>query len=107
MKGGIIISAYFIANISIHDQAEYDKYLYSVDEVFAKFNGKYLAIDEHPTVLEGAWNYTKVVLIEFPSEKELRNWYESEEYQKILKYRLSGALCDSLLVKGRTQDFIK
>ena len=94
------MSAYFVANIRIHDQKEYDKYLASVDDVFAKFNGKYLAVDEHPCVLEGNWDYTKVVLIEFPSDKELRAWYESEEYQMILKHRLRGAHCDSLLVKG-------
>ncbi len=94
------MSAYFVANIRIHDRQEYDKYLASVDEVFAKFNGKYLAVDEHPSILEGAWDYTKVVLIAFPSENELRAWYESEEYQTILKYRLRGAHCDSLLVKG-------
>lgn len=101
------MSAYFIANIRIHDQAEYDKYLDSVDDVFAKFNGKYLALDEHPSILEGSWNYTKVVLIEFPSEIELRTWYESEEYQEILKHRLGGAHCDSLLVKGHAQVFAK
>jgi uncharacterized protein (DUF1330 family) len=95
------MSAYFVANIRIHDQQEYDKYLASVDEVFAKFNGKYLALDEHPCVLEGSWDYTKIILIEFPSEKELRAWYESEDYQAILKYRLQGAQCDSLLVKGK------
>ncbi len=97
------MSTYFIANIRIHDRQEYDKYLSSVDEVFAKFNGKYLAVDEQPSVLEGAWNYTKAVLIEFPSEKDLRAWYESEEYQQILKYRLQGAQCDAILVHGHAK----
>lgn len=94
------MSAYFVANIRIHDQQEYDKYLASVDDVFAKFNGKYLAVDDHPSVLEGEWNYTKAVLISFPSEKDLRDWYESEEYRQILKHRLGGAQCDSILVHG-------
>ncbi len=94
------MSAYFIANIRIHDQEEYDKYLKSVDDVFAKFNGKYLAMDEHPSILEGTWNYTKTVLIRFPSEEDLLAWYESDEYQQILKHRLQGAHCDAILVHG-------
>lgn len=94
------MSAYFIANILIHDQEEYDKYLKSVDDVFAKFNGKYLAMDEHPSILEGTWNYTKTVLIRFPSEEDLLAWYESDEYQQILKHRLQGAHCDAILVHG-------
>jgi uncharacterized protein (DUF1330 family) len=97
-----MMSAYFVANIRIHNQQEYDKYLASVDEVFAKFNGKYLAVDESPSILEGTWNYTKTVLIEFPSEKELRVWYESDEYQGIVQHRLRGAHCDTILVKGST-----
>ena len=94
------MSVYFVANIRIHNQEEYEKYLSSVDEVFARFSGKYLAVDEHPYVLEGAWDYSKAVLIQFPSEKDLLAWYESDEYQQILKHRLDGAQCDTILVHG-------
>ena len=94
------MSAYFVANIRIHNQQEYEKYLKEVDRVFAGFNGRYLAVDDHPLVLEGAWDYTKTVLMEFPSEKELLAWYMSDAYQEIVKHRLAGAHCDTLLVKG-------
>jgi uncharacterized protein (DUF1330 family) len=95
------MSAYFIANIRIHDQQEYDKYLASVDEVFSRFNGRYLAVDEHPSILEGEWSCTKVVLIQFPSEKDLLAWYGSDAYKQILKHRLQGAHCDAILVHGQ------
>jgi uncharacterized protein (DUF1330 family) len=95
------MSAYFIANIRIHDEQEYEKYLKDVDEVFAKFGGEYLALDENPEVLEGTWDYTKAVLIRFPDKQELKRWYESEEYQRILKYRLGSAGCDTIIVQGK------
>lgn len=91
---------YFIANIRIKDQGDYLKYLAKVDEVFEKYNGKYLAVDESPELLEGNWSYTKSVLIEFKTKHEFENWYYSEDYQQILKYRLSSADCDSILIKG-------
>lgn len=94
------MSAYFIANIKIHNVQEYEKYLADCDDVFDKYNGEYLAVDERPVVLEGDWNYTKVVLIHFPSHADLLRWYESEDYQKILKYRLDSAKCDTLIVNG-------
>jgi uncharacterized protein (DUF1330 family) len=94
------MSVYFAANIRIHNQKEYDIYLASVDDVFFKFNGKYLAVDDQPSVLEGEWSYTKAVLIQFPSEEDLLAWYESDEYQKILKHRLQGAQCDAILIHG-------
>ncbi len=94
------MSCYFIANIDIHDDGEYQKYLKDVDAVFSKFNGKYLAVDEKPTVLEGKWMYGRVILIQFPNEIEFKRWYESPEYKAILQHRLKAAKCDTLLVKG-------
>jgi uncharacterized protein (DUF1330 family) len=94
------MSAYFIANIEIRDEEEYEKYLARVDEVFARFEGKYLAVDQNPEVLEGTWDYSRVVLIEFPDRAALLRWYSSEEYQEILKFRLRGARCDSVAIVG-------
>jgi uncharacterized protein (DUF1330 family) len=91
------MSAYFIANILVHDEAEYQKYLERVDEVFQKFNGKYLAVDKAPEVLEGKWEYSRVALIEFPDRESLKAWYYSNEYQEILRHRLHAADCDTII----------
>jgi uncharacterized protein (DUF1330 family) len=91
---------YFIAQIRINEREEYSKYLEKVDEVFARYNGEYLAVDESPALLEGQWNYTKSVLIKFKSKEDFDSWYYSEDYQEILKYRLNAADCDSILIKG-------
>ncbi len=48
---------YFVANIKIDDESEYQKHLDKVDKVFAKYNGNYLAVDKSPKILEGDWNY--------------------------------------------------
>lgn len=94
------MSYYFMAQISVHDAEEYEKYLQGVDEVFAKFNGKYLAVDQQPICLEGEWSYSRIALISFPSQEDLRRWYDSPEYQKILIHRLKGAKCDTIMIKG-------
>jgi uncharacterized protein (DUF1330 family) len=91
---------YFVAQIRIHDQNEYNKYLDKFDEIFSRYNGEYLAIDETPSLLEGNWNYSKSVLIKFSSKREFEDWYFSKEYQKILKHRLNSAACDTILLKG-------
>lgn len=94
------MSVYFIANIAIQKETEYEKYLERVDEVFARFEGKYLAVDRSPEVLEGTWEYSRVILIEFPDRAALLRWYQSEAYQEILKFRLRGARCDSIIAEG-------
>ena len=91
---------YFIAQIKINDPSEYEKYLDRFDDIFSKYKGEYLAIDESPTLLEGDWNYTKSVLIKFNSKKDFEDWYYSADYQKILKFRLSSSKCDTVLIKG-------
>lgn len=95
------MSAYFIANIKINDEKEYNEYLKDVDEVFALFGGEYLAVDGSPEVLEGGWDYSRAVLIRFPSKEELKRWYLSDAYQRILIHRLAAADCDTIIVEGK------
>jgi len=97
------MSYYFIANIRIHDPDEYKKYIQGSDSVFEKYKGKYLAVDDRPEQLEGQWNYSRSVMIEFPSKEEFYRWYRSPEYQVLLKHRLAGAECDTILVKGEEE----
>jgi uncharacterized protein (DUF1330 family) len=91
---------YFVAQIRIHNQDEYEKYLENFDDIFSRFKGEYLAIDESPTLLEGNWDYTKSVLIKFNSKEDFEEWYYSEDYQKILKHRLNASKCDTILLEG-------
>jgi len=91
---------YFLAQIRIHDNDGYAKYLEDFDEIFSRYRGTYLAIDESPDLLEGHWDYTKSVLVKFISKQDFEDWYYSDEYQKILKFRLNSADCDTILVKG-------
>ena len=95
------MSYYFVANIKIDDHDEYKKYVDEVEEVFSKYNGKYLALDDNPKLLEGVWNYTRSVIIEFNSKADFEKWYNSDDYQRILKSRLKAAKCDTILIKGK------
>jgi len=94
------MSYYFVAQIKVNNEEEYQKYLKNCNEVFCKYKGKYLAVDDSPMVLEGSWQYSKVVIIEFPDKNTFSQWYESPEYQVILEYRLKAAKCDTVFVKG-------
>ncbi len=96
------MSVYFVAQIRIEDEKEYQKYLERCGDVFDKFKGKYLVVENQPTILEGEWKYSRMIIIEFESEDDLRDWYESDQYQEILKFRLRAAKCDTVIVKGIT-----
>ncbi len=94
------MSYYFIARIRINDELEYQKYIDKSGAVFKKYNGEYLAVENAPLVLEGAFDYSRLVLIRFNSKHDFETWYNSADYQEILKHRLNAAECDTILVKG-------
>ncbi len=81
------MSVYLIAQIEIHDREEYDKYQEGFLEIFTKYKGEILVVEESPTVLEGEWQYTRTVLLRFSDEDEAKRWYESPEYQKLPQHR--------------------
>jgi uncharacterized protein (DUF1330 family) len=94
------MSYYFIAQIKINDETEYQKYIDAADEVFKKYNGEYLSVDDGPKILEGDWNYSRTVLIRFETKDDFNDWYNSTDYQNILSHRLNAAECDTILIKG-------
>jgi uncharacterized protein (DUF1330 family) len=94
------MSVYIIARFKIHDRGEYDKYSASFSEVFKRFDGTMLSVDEDPTVLEGDWDDTRSVIIKFPSKESALAWMTSDDYQAIAKHRNAGSTVNSILVQG-------
>ena len=94
------MTVYIISRLTIHDRTEYDKYESQFEEVFAKFDGKLLSVDEDPIVLGGDWDATRSVLIEFPSKDAALAWMQSDDYQRISKYRNAVSTLSSILVKS-------
>ena len=94
------MAVYGIAQITIADRAAYDRYQAGFMEVFGRFKGQLLAVDEAPAVLEGDWTATRVVLMRFPDEAAFRDWYDSPAYQEIARHRHDGSTGVVLLAKG-------
>lgn len=94
------MTVYILAQLRFTDRAAYDRYQARFMDVFRRFDGRLLAADEQPAVLEGEWQRDKVVLMSFPDETAARAFAESPEYQAISVDRKAGADTLSLLVHG-------
>ena len=94
------MSVYLIAQLNIHDRATYAKYGAAFMEIFTRYDGKLLSVDEAPKAIEGEWNYTRTVLLEFPSEEKANAWYLSEEYQAIAEHRRAASTANLVLIQG-------
>ncbi|MFT4676259.1 MAG: hypothetical protein ACI831_000250 [Candidatus Azotimanducaceae bacterium] len=91
---------YLIAQIDIADRDTYTKYGEGFMEVFSRFDGTILGVDEEPTLLEGIWPYTRTVLISFPSKEQALAWYQSDDYQAIAQFRFASSSANITMMKG-------
>jgi len=91
--------AYFIAKLTITDQETMGEYRAGLGAVFQQFGGEVVAADGDPTVLEGEWEGLTVI-IRFESRAEALAWYNSDDYQDLVRIRQSASTGDFILLDG-------
>lgn len=94
------MSVYLIAQINIRDREGYALYENGFMDIFARYRGKLLSVDESPETLEGEWPATRTVLIEFPSREDADAWYHSEAYQTLAQHRHAASEGNIVVVRG-------
>lgn len=95
------MSTYFAALIDIHDPERYARYLDGFDQVFQRYRGEVVAVEDSPRVLEGEWPAGRTVLIRFPDDEALLEWYRSPEYQALALHRRGASACNIAMLTGR------
>ena len=97
------MTVYALAQLRIHDAERYGRYIACFMPVLERYNGRLLAADESPRVLEGQWwDRNKVVLMQFADKDAFRAWATSPEYTEIAEDRKAGADAVVLLINGFT-----
>jgi uncharacterized protein (DUF1330 family) len=91
---------YIVAEVTIDDRAEYARYEAGFMEIFQRYRGELLAVDEAPRVIEGEWKHTRTVLLRFPDAEEAERWYRSPEYQAIAQHRWRASRANVALLDG-------
>ena len=94
------MSAYVVAQITIHDRERYGRYAAAFMPVLQPYGGRLLSADEAPEVMEGRWDRQKLLLIEFPDQDSARRWAASEAYRKIAEDRIAASEGVALLTAG-------
>ena len=94
------MTVYAVAQITITDRDAYNRYQAGFMDVFGRFQGRVLAADESPVVVEGAWDRQKIVMMSFPDAAAFHAWAQSPAYREISKDREAGSNGVVLPVKG-------
>jgi uncharacterized protein (DUF1330 family) len=94
------MTVYIVAQLRFTDRSRYDRYQQRFMDVFRRFDGRLLAADESPTLLEGRSEIQKLVMMSFPDEAAARRFIEDPDYAEISKDRHAGAQTTSFLARG-------
>lgn len=81
------MTAYFIVQVSVTDEAQMQKYREAVVPQIAKFGGRLVARRAAVHVFEGEHDTRPVVMFEFPSMDAIHAWWNSPEYVPVKKLR--------------------
>lgn len=82
---------YTVGHITVTNMDGYKEYAAQVPGIIAAWGGRYLARGGHTTVVEGEMAHDRHVVVEWPDRATAEGWYNSPEYQAILKIRLANS----------------
>jgi uncharacterized protein (DUF1330 family) len=93
--------AYLIVETDIHDAVQYEQYkAASPAAVAAGGGGRFLVRGGELAVLEGDWEPTRLVVLEFEDLEAAKRFYASDEYQAAKKLRDGAANLRMVAVQG-------
>ena len=95
------VTAYVIAESPHLDTPEVRRYRELAKASITRYGGRYLVRGALPDAFEGDWSpENRMVIIEFPSLEQARNWYTSPEYAQARAARSDISGRRMLFVEG-------
>ena len=93
--------AYWLARARVDDPEQYRKYADQVPAILARYDARVLARGGRSEVLEGPSDFSRLVVVEFPSLERARACFESPEYQQAAAFRRAGGgVVENVMVEG-------
>ena len=92
--------AYVVADVTRTDLERARRYSELAGVSVERHGGRFLARGEEITVLEGAWDPERLVIIEFPSVEAAQAWYESPDYREAREAREGAGTWEMVVIPG-------
>ncbi|MGH2973076.1 MAG: DUF1330 domain-containing protein [Gaiellaceae bacterium] len=92
--------AYIIVETDIHDPEQYEQYKAASPGAVAAGGGKFVARGGELAVLEGDWQPSRIVILEFPDLDAAKRFYDSDLYQEAKRLREGAANLRMVAVEG-------
>jgi len=91
---------YLVVESRVRDPAAYAQYIEKVGPIVEQYGGRYLVRGGKVTSVGGGWAPERMIILEFPSDENVRRWLSSPEYREIAPLREQGADTRAVLVEG-------
>ncbi|HWJ29203.1 MAG TPA: DUF1330 domain-containing protein [Flavisolibacter sp.] len=92
--------AYVIVEIEIHDPESYEAYKKLTPASISAYGGKFIVRGGKTESLEGDWNPQRLVVLEFPTIEQAKNWWNSPEYTPAKEIRQIAAKTRMIVAEG-------
>ena len=92
--------SYVIVETDVSDPERFEQYKAAGAAAVGAAGGRYLVRGGELAVLEGDWQPSRLVVLEFEDLAAARRWYESEAYQEARKLRDGAAHLRVVAVQG-------
>jgi uncharacterized protein (DUF1330 family) len=94
------MTTYVIVQVNVTDNGRYEDYRKMVPATLEQYGGRFLVRGGGVDNLEGEWNPSRFVIIEFDSAEQARAWWASEEYAPAKALRQQASHTEMILVEG-------
>ncbi|MFT3679968.1 MAG: DUF1330 domain-containing protein [Ferruginibacter sp.] len=94
------MAAYVIVDVNIHDHGAYEAYKKLTPATITAHGGKFVVRGGATQTLEGDWQPGRVVVLEFPTAEQAKNWWASADYAPAKAIRQQHADTRMILVEG-------
>ena len=85
------MSTYVIALVNVKDTEKWQQYAGTVPQTFKEHGGELVFKGEKTSVLAGEHPYSIAVVLKFPDQQSVQNWYNSDAYQNLIPLRNEAA----------------
>jgi uncharacterized protein (DUF1330 family) len=92
--------AYVIVETDVHDAEQYERYKAASPGAISAGGGRFVVRGGEIAVLEGDWQPTRLVVLEFEDLDAAKRWYDSPEYRDAKQLREGAAKLHMVAVEG-------
>ena len=94
------MAVYSISSINVKDWETYEKYMKKVPSIIEKYGGKYLVRGGEILADDTTWQPKRIVILEFPTRKDMEKFSNSAEYKPVAALRHKAADTEGFVVLG-------